>query len=287
MTNKLQRYEIILPTTTRCSNIGNIFKPTALILDSGVGGLSVHKEIRNSLPNIRYIYVFDNAGFPYGGKNKSFIIERVLKIVYAVQKKHILSIIIIACNTASIMTLPYLRESFDIPIVGVVPAIKSAAQITHNGIIGLLATQLTIRYSYTHNLIARFAAQCNIKMLGSSELVFLAEHKLQGEEVNNNIIKKIIQPWLSRSKPPDTVVLGCTHFSLLRKEIAAVLPEGINLIDSCSAIAHRVSCILGNQENYINIENNIAYVTQNNSYTQNLLPVLKFLGFSRMIELRL
>ena len=129
---------------------------------------------------------------------------------------------IIACNTASTITLPALRERFSCPIVGVVPAIKPAAKLTRNGVVGLLATRATVQRSYTHDLIAHFAKDCSIKMLGSAELVELAEAKLHGEEIDHAALKKILRPWLSMAEPPDTVVLGCTHFPLLREELAAM-----------------------------------------------------------------
>ena len=110
--------------------------------------------------------------------------------------------------------------------MGVVPAIKPAARLTVNGIVGLLATRGTVQRSYTHELISRFATDCKIELLGSSELVELAEAKLHGEAVPLPVLKKILHPWLSMREPPDTVVLGCTHFPLLAEELMQVLPEG-------------------------------------------------------------
>ncbi|VDZ54697.1 Glutamate racemase [Serratia odorifera] len=187
-------------------------RPTVLVFDSGVGGLSVYQEVRQLLPDLHYIYAFDNVAFPYGEKSEQFIVERVLEIVGAVQQRYPLAIVIIACNTASTVSLPALRARFSFPVVGVVPAIKPAAKLTANGIVGLLATRGTVQRSYTHELIARFATDCKIELLGSSELVELAEAKLHGEEVPLAALKKILQPWLSMREPPDTVVLGCTHF---------------------------------------------------------------------------
>ncbi|MEG2114846.1 MAG: glutamate racemase, partial [Hafnia sp.] len=211
MATKPQVENIISPVVTPSNDVATA-KPTALVFDSGVGGLSVYQEIRSLLPDLHYIYAFDNQGFPYGEKDEAFIIERVVKTVAEVQKRHPLSIVIIACNTASTITLPALRERFSFPIVGVVPAIKPAAKLTRNGVVGLLATKATVQRSYTHDLIARFATDCDIKMLGSSELVVLAEAKLHGEVIDHAVLKKILRPWLSMAEPPDTVVLGCTHF---------------------------------------------------------------------------
>lgn len=284
MATKPQVENIISPVVTPSNDVATA-KPTALVFDSGVGGLSVYQEIRSLLPDLHYIYAFDNQGFPYGEKDEAFIIERVVKTVAEVQKLHPLSIVIIACNTASTITLPALRERFSFPIVGVVPAIKPAAKLTRNGVVGLLATKATVQRSYTHDLIARFATDCDIKMLGSSELVVLAEAKLHGEVIGHAVLKKILRPWLSMAEPPDTVVLGCTHFPLLREELAAVLPDGTRLVDSGAAIARRVAWLIANQENTLSTEDDVAYATKTNSDTEALLPVLHRMGFSELREL--
>ncbi|HCU16184.1 glutamate racemase [Hafnia paralvei] len=284
MATKPQVENIISPVVTPSNDVATA-KPTALVFDSGVGGLSVYQEIRSLLPDLHYIYAFDNQGFPYGEKDEAFIIERVVKTVAEVQKRHPLSIVIIACNTASTITLPALRERFSFPIVGVVPAIKPAAKLTRNGVVGLLATKATVQRSYTHDLIARFATDCDIKMLGSSELVVLAEAKLHGEVIDHAVLKKILRPWLSMAEPPDTVVLGCTHFPLLREELAAVLPDGTRLVDSGAAIARRVAWLVANQENTLSTEDDVAYATKTNSDTEALLPVLHRMGFSELREL--
>ena len=284
MATKPQVENIISPVVTPSNDVATA-KPTALVFDSGVGGLSVYQEIRSLLPDLHYIYAFDNQGFPYGEKDEAFIIERVVKTVAEVQKLHPLSIVIIACNTASTITLPALRERFSFPIVGVVPAIKPAAKLTRIGVVGLLATKATVQRSYTHDLIARFATDCDIKMLGSSELVVLAEAKLHGEVIDHAVLKKILRPWLSMAEPPDTVVLGCTHFPLLREELAAVLPDGTRLVDSGAAIARRVAWLIANQENTLSTEDDVAYATKTNSDTEALLPVLHRMGFSELREL--
>ncbi|HHB1426792.1 TPA: glutamate racemase [Serratia odorifera] len=261
-------------------------RPTVLVFDSGVGGLSVYQEVRQLLPDLHYIYAFDNVAFPYGEKSEQFIVERVLEIVGAVQQRYPLAIVIIACNTASTVSLPALRARFSFPVVGVVPAIKPAAKLTANGIVGLLATRGTVQRSYTHELIARFATDCKIELLGSSELVELAEAKLHGEEVPLAALKKILQPWLSMREPPDTVVLGCTHFPLLADELMQVLPQGTRLVDSGAAIARRAAWLISSQENLRSSqEENIAYCMALNDDTDALLPVLQSYGFNSLKKL--
>lgn len=268
------------------SNTTMIVRPTVLVFDSGVGGLSVYNEIRLLLPDLHYIYAFDNVAFPYGEKTEEFIVERVVDIVSAIQQRHALAIIVIACNTASTVSLPALRQRFNCPVVGVVPAIKPAAKLTRNGVVGLLATRATVKRPYTLDLVARFATDCQILMLGSSELVEIAEAKLHGEPVSLPALQKILRPWLKMPEPPDTVVLGCTHFPLLADELVQVLPDGTRLVDSGAAIARRTVWLISSQTNLISSqEENIAYCMDFNADTAALLPVLQSYGFTALKKL--
>lgn len=263
--------------------------PTVLVFDSGVGGLSVYREIREKLPEAHYIYVFDNEAFPYGEKSQEFIIDRVVRIISAVAEKHDLATIVIACNTASTVSLPALRAKFtEIPIVGVVPAIKPAAKLTCNGVVGLLATRATVKRPYTHELIERFATDCKVHSLGSAELVELAERKLHGESVSLDELRKILTPWLKMKEPPDTVVLGCTHFPLLADELLSVLPDGTRIIDSGAAIARRTAWLVVNQAK-IKGSNEIsfAYCLKEDENSESLKPVLASLGFESLRKLAL
>ncbi len=261
-------------------------KPTVLVFDSGVGGLSVYDEVRQLLPNLHYIYAFDNVAFPYGEKSEEFIVERVVDIVGAVHRQYPMAMAIIACNTASTVSLPALREKFDFPVVGVVPAIKPAARLTANGIVGLLATRGTVRRPYTHELISRFATECRIEMLGSAELVEMAEAKLHGAEVPLDELRKILRPWLRMPESPDTVVLGCTHFPLLADELMQVLPEGTRLVDSGAAIARRTAWLLENEApQRLSADENIAFCMALTRETAQLLPVLQRYGFNSLVKL--
>ncbi|MCG8709471.1 glutamate racemase [Brenneria sp. 4F2] len=263
-------------------------RPTVLVFDSGVGGLSVYQEIRQLLPDLHYIYAFDNEAFPYGEKPQQFIVDRVLKVVSAIQQRHQLALVIIACNTASTITLPALRERFTCPVVGVVPAVKPAAKLTRNGIVGLLATRATVQRPYTHELIARFANDCQILSLGSSELVELAEAKLQGESIATEDLQKILRPWLRLPEPPDTVVLGCTHFPLLAAELRLALPSGTRLVDSGSAIARRTAWLIANLENApASVEKNLVYCLAITAKVVTLWPVLQRYGFASLEKLPL
>ncbi|MDC9620301.1 glutamate racemase [Xenorhabdus sp. XENO-7] len=268
------------------SDLPKTARPTILVFDSGVGGLSVYQEIRQLLPELHYIYAFDNEAFPYGEKTAEVIIERVVQVVDEIQKRHPLAIVIIACNTASTVSLPALRERFSFPVVGVVPAIKPAAKLTCNRVIGLLATRATVNRDYTKELITRFATDCQVHSIGSAELVELAERKLHGEKIPLEILEKILKPWLRMKEPPDTVILGCTHFPLIAEELSQVLPDGTRLIDSGAAIARRTVWLVKNQNNlFLTTADNLAYCTKIDLNSEALRPVLRDYGFLTLEKL--
>jgi glutamate racemase len=229
-----------MPLTTSSPN------PRILVFDSGVGGLSIVREIQKKLPFAQLIYASDNAFFPYGTKGEAELITRVDAVFHKIIAAHPVDIIVIACNTASTLTLPHIRRHFPQPVVGVVPAIKPAATKSQSQVIGLLATPATIARPYTHNLIREYAPNAEIISVGSSELVLLAEHKLRGGQVTSEQLKPILQPFFNhpRGYEMDALVLACTHFPLLRDELAAQLPPHVQLIDSGEAIARRVASLL-------------------------------------------
>lgn len=220
------------------------YMPTVLVLDSGVGGLSIYQPLRQRLPGLNYIYAFDNGGFPYGNQPDAIVVRRVAQLIESIKQRHGIQLIVVACNTASTLVLPSLRQRFSCPIVGVVPAIKPAAKLTRNGIIGLLATPTTIQRPYINELFQQFAVNCQIKVIGSTELVQLAEAKLRGTRIASSAIEEIVFPWLDSKFSPDTVVLGCTHFSLLKSELGMILPSAVHLVDSIAAVIKRVEVLL-------------------------------------------
>jgi glutamate racemase len=219
---------------------------TAVVFDSGVGGLSVFDCIAVALPGLRLLYVADNAYFPYGTKEEAALVARVRDLLAELTDRLHPDLIVIACNTASTVALPALRDALAVPIVGTVPAIKPAAQTSVTRVIGLLGTPGTVRRQYTQALIDEFAPDCTVLRHGSTELVELAEQKLRGEAIAPAAIERALaglfdQPGGERI---DTVVLACTHFPLLAKELAASVPRQLRWIDSGTAIARRVASLL-------------------------------------------
>ncbi len=212
-------------------------KLRVLIFDSGVGGLSIYQHIQARLPDASCDYLMDNALFPYGELAESRVIERICALVACYQRDHCADFIVIACNSASTLVLPALREQTQVPVIGVVPAIKPAAK---NGCahIGLLATPGTVARSYTDKLINDFAAHCRVTRIGSSQLVRMAEGKIAGERVTMELLRAELAQWLL--DPPDAIVLGCTHFPLLKTELAACFSHAPIWVDSGEAIARRL-----------------------------------------------
>ena len=213
-----------------------------LIFDSGVGGLSVYQEIYAQLPNIQYVYAFDDAAFPYGELPEEVLLERTQHIVSLLVERHSIDLVVIACNTASTVVLPSLRSQLVIPVVGVVPAIKPAAMVSERKAVGLLATPATVRRDYTNDLITQFASDCEVYRIGSTRLVEMAEEKLRGEVVSVAELAEILRPWQDKV---DSIVLGCTHFPLIKQEIAQAFGAPVHIIDSGAAIANRVKVLLG------------------------------------------
>lgn len=213
-----------------------------LIFDSGVGGLSILHEIRTQLPDLPLHYLMDNAAYPYGTKSDDFLRPRIVDVCLRAVEQIKPALLVIACNTASTLALPALREALDIPVVGVVPAIKVAAELTTSGHIGLLATPATVNRSYTDELIATYAAHCQVRKLGSTELVQWAENWILHQQQPTALFE-LLNEWLTTPTPLSHVVLGCTHFPLLKPWLSEFWPQ-IQWVDSGPAIARRVKNLL-------------------------------------------
>ena len=214
----------------------------ALIFDSGVGGLSVTGEIRALLPDLSLTYVADDEFRPYGEKSEHALRERLPQLLWVLCEMIHPDLVVVACNTASTSALGDIRNVLDIPVVGVVPAIKPGAKSSQTGNIGVLGTPGTVRRRYVDGLIHQFAQSCEVSLHGSVSLVKMAETKLEGVEPNLDHIRAEILPLLSLDEI-DTIVLACTHFPLLIQEFKLLAPQ-INWIDSGAAIARRVRSLL-------------------------------------------
>ncbi|CAH0532355.1 Glutamate racemase [Vibrio stylophorae] len=261
-----------------------------LFFDSGVGGLSIYQAVKAKLGAAQYIYAFDNAGFPYGELEPKELIARTHGIIERVMQKHAIDLVVIACNTASTVVLPSLRAALNIPVVGVVPAIKPAAACSKMKSIGLLATPATVNRDYTRALIEEFASDCQVLRLGSTRLVEIAEEKLMGDAVDCDELAALLAPW---DQKVDCIVLGCTHFPLLREELKQVLSAQVAIVDSGDAIAERVAFLLNDDKlqstSYIEEKQKamtgIAYCAEMTAKVARLQPALQSLGFEHCVSL--
>ena len=217
-----------------------------LFFDSGVGGLSVLAPTRALLPKAPIVYAADSAGFPYGKRSEAELAERVPALLARLAERFDPRLIVIACNTASTIALDHARAALDIPIVGTVPAIKPAAELSRTRVIGVLGTQATVRQPYVDDLAARFAADCTIVRHGSPELVELAEAKLAGQVVGLEDVRRAIAPMTEAAPDMDVMVLACTHFPLLAEEITEAYPD-IAQVDGAAGIAQRIAFLTRGQ----------------------------------------
>ncbi len=220
------------------------------IYDSGVGGLSIAQEVMRTSPEQDYLFLSDNQAFPYGTKAKQDLLDRSYAIIRRLDENFCIDVLIVACNTASTAVLPMLRERFNFDVIGVVPAVKPAAQLSNTKHIALLATPATVERSYTDELIERFASECTVTKIGSSELVLIAEEKLYGLTIDQSRLDTILRPVIENTEI-DVLVLACTHFPLLRNEIEQCFlrnARNVSLIDSGEAIAKRLVSIVGDSQ---------------------------------------
>lgn len=210
------------------------------------------------IPNSHFLYCLDNGAFPYSEKTEETIIQRTLKVCQKINQQHKIDLIVVACNTASTIVLPPLRQNFSCPIVGTVPAIKPAAEISKTKQIGLLATKGTVKRKYVADLINKYAKDCLVEKKGSTVLVEMAEQKLRGKKVNLEELAIIVKDW-QQLPQLDTVILGCTHFPFLKEELQQCLPQVKYFLDSGKAIAKRVYSLLNSISvvEQCNIENTV------------------------------
>jgi glutamate racemase len=219
-----------------------------LFFDSGVGGLSVLGPTRKLLPTAPIVYAADSAGFPYGKRSEAEIASRVPALLGRLVERFRPRLAVIACNTASTIALDHVRAALDLPVVGTVPAIKPAAEMSRSRVIGVLGTEATVRQPYVDDLAAKFASDCRIIRHGSPELVELAEAKLGGESVSVEAVRAAADPMFAADGGDkiDTVVLACTHFPLLAEELKAAFP-GITYVDGGPGIARRIAWLTREQ----------------------------------------
>ena len=223
--------------------------PTILVFDTGLGGLTVLREIVRLRDDAHYIYVADDAFFPDGPRGEEEVIARLVPLIGDLISAHHPDIIVIACNTASTLVMPHLRERYSVPFVGTVPAIKPACAASQTKRVSVLGTKGTVAREYTKGLIRDFAGGCEVTLVGSAELATLAETALSGGTVSDEAILAELTPCFvgvneEASKRTDTIVLACTHYPLLLDRLNRLAPWPVDWIDPAPAIARRATSLL-------------------------------------------
>jgi glutamate racemase len=219
------------------------------VFDSGLGGLTVLREIVRARPDAHYVYVADDMFFPYGRHGEDRIIARVVPLIGELIAAHAPDLVVIACNTASTLVMSQLRAEYKVPFVGTVPAIKPACASSKTKRVSVLGTKGTVKREYTKALIRDFAQGCEVTLVGSAELASLAEAALSGVEVNDLRISAELAPCFigeGKNDPArtDTIVLACTHYPLLMDRFRRLAPWPVDWIDPAPAIARRVADLL-------------------------------------------
>lgn len=257
-----------------------------LVFDSGIGGLSVLAEIRKKLPNAPVVYCADNAGFPYGTKTEAELSARVPALLGRLAERFDPQLVVIACNTASTISLPQVRAVLNLPVVGTVPAVKPAALVSKSRVLGVLGTNATVRQAYVDNLVREFASDSLVLRHGSADLVQLAERKLRGEATTAGEFRAVLDGLLSQpgGDQLDTIVLACTHFPLVKEELEAAAPRKFQWVDSGEGIARRVACLCEGLE-WQGPYHGLAVFTRHDAEVEKLAPALAGYGLSQIVTL--
>lgn len=213
-----------------------------LVFDSGIGGLTVLREARVLMPERGFIYVADDAGFPYGGWEEEALKARILALFGELLQRYAPELCIIACNTAFTLAGADLRAAFSgMTFVGTVPAIKPAAERTRSGLVSVLATPGTVKRAYTRDLIQSFASQCHVRLVGSENLARMAEAYIRGETVSDEAVRAEIAPCFVEKDGvrTDIVVLACTHYPFMANLFRKLAPWPVDWLDPAEAIARQ------------------------------------------------
>jgi len=222
------------------------------MMDSGLGGLSVWREVHRLLPAESLYYVADSAHCPYGSRPAEEVYDLSRQIVDFLLAQGC-KLIVLACNTATAVAIESLRKSYDLSFVGMEPALKPAAKLTRTGIIGILATENTFKGEHFRRTRHAFAQEKEVRVQPGYGLVELVERGNLDGSVAEATLRPLLEPMINSEI--DQLVLGCTHYPFLLKEIRNILGEGVNVIDPSPAVARQVRRVLAKENKLSNSEN--------------------------------
>lgn len=211
------------------------------VFDSGVGGLSVLREIWAQLPHEHTFYFADTAHCPYGSRSADEIRELSVGIARFLIRRGA-KVIVVACNTASAAALHHLRERFSVPIVGMEPAVKPAAERTHTGKVGVIATQVTFQGELFARLVERYANGVDVFTQACPGLVEQVEAGRLDDPETERLLRLYLEPMVQAGI--DSLVLGCTHYPFLRDAIQRVAGPKVEIIDPAPAVARQTGRVL-------------------------------------------
>lgn len=211
------------------------------VFDSGIGGLSILRELYRELPNENFVFFADQHNVPYGEKTKEELVTLTSRIVKFLAEQNV-KMVVVACNTATCYSVDELRAANTMPIVGVVPAIKPAAERTKTGSIALIATPATAQSPYVTDLIKQYAPNINVLRVGCFGLENAVETGDLDSANTFEVLNKYVLPL--KEKNIDKLVLGCTHYPFLKAQITSILGPSVELIDSGEGVAKNVANII-------------------------------------------
>lgn len=217
------------------------------IFDSGIGGLSIAQQINQDLPQENILYFADQKYLPYGTKPEDFLIERALKVTDFLLKNKAKAIVV-ACNTATAISIKKMREKLPIPIIGIEPGLKPASELSLNKKIGVLATTQTTESLSFQNLLSRFNSNSKFHCQACPGLAQKIEEDPNSSSTYN-LVKKYLQPLIDQQI--DTLVLGCTHYSFIIPTLKEILGEEVTIIEPSTAVSRQVEFRL-NEDNLLN-----------------------------------
>lgn len=213
------------------------------VFDSGMGGLTVLKELVQTLPSEHFVYVGDTARVPYGGKSAETVTRYSIEIANHLITRHDIKLLVVACNTASSLALPAMRKIYKIPVVGMIdPCVRRAAALRRKSSIGVIGTLGTVRSGAYEDALRSAVPSAEVRSIPCPLLVALAEEGWTDNDIARAVIAEYLSPF--RSEPPDALILGCTHYPVLKGAIRDFLGEGTVLIDSGEEAAMVVDILL-------------------------------------------
>lgn len=245
------------------------------LFDSGIGGTSIWKEIHSLLPHENTIYLADSINAPYGQKTKEEIIQLSIKNTEFLLEQNS-KIIVVACNTATTNAIKELRAKYDVPIIGIEPAIKPAAIHTKTKSIGILATKGTLSSELFYKTVSNLEGINVIEQVGYDLVKLIEEGKIESNEITK-LLRIYLQPMIEANI--DYLVLGCSHYPYLVPQIKKILPESVKIIDSGEAVARQTKSVLekndllnnsnkkGDLKFYVNSDPSVLNSILENKYT--------------------